>query len=170
MKIRSGFVSNSSSSSFIFALPKKPESVSELQTMLFGTDEGLGNPYTWDDKDIKIFPAEQVAEIVFRDIQDKHPSDPHLIEEAMRGWDDGESFDTYERMRDLPQEEQNRLWDQQARISKEKTDQARRKFMAETRGSAVYAIEISDGDGSIHSAMEHGDLFERVPHIQISHH
>jgi len=36
MKVRNGFVSNSSSSSFIVAWNKKPESVEEVKNILFG--------------------------------------------------------------------------------------------------------------------------------------
>ena len=45
MKIRNGFVSNSSSSSFVVAFDKKPETVEELKKLLFGEEEVYGNPH-----------------------------------------------------------------------------------------------------------------------------
>jgi hypothetical protein len=41
--------------------------------------------------------------------------------------------------------------------------------MAENYGKEIYTIEISD-DSVIGSAMENGDLFNRIPTIRISHH
>ncbi|KKK77527.1 hypothetical protein LCGC14_2852710, partial [marine sediment metagenome] len=57
MKIRQGFISNSSSSSFIVAFPKIPKNQNELQTMLFGDKESYGTP--WQN-----WPAQQVASTV----------------------------------------------------------------------------------------------------------
>ena len=45
MKIRSGFVSNSSSSSFVVAWPKKPENALEARGILFADDTEYPNPY-----------------------------------------------------------------------------------------------------------------------------
>jgi hypothetical protein len=62
MKIRNGFVSNSSSSSFIVALNKKPESAQEVMSIL-DLPEYI-SPYQ-----DQVLPAERVAGLVFDDIQ-----------------------------------------------------------------------------------------------------
>lgn len=42
-------------------------------------------------------------------------------------------------------------------------------FFIENKG-AYGVVEISDNDGSMKSAMEHGTLFNRIPHVRFSHH
>lgn len=42
-------------------------------------------------------------------------------------------------------------------------------FFIENKG-AYGVVEISDNDGSMKSAMEHGTLFHRIPHVRFSHH
>jgi hypothetical protein len=49
MKIRQGFVSNSSSSSFVIAWSKKPETVEEMSNFLFGENKEYPNPYPFED-------------------------------------------------------------------------------------------------------------------------
>lgn len=56
MKIRQGFVSNSSSSSFVVGFYRKPKDVAELQQLLFQEDQIYPHPY--DDEGI---PVEKVA-------------------------------------------------------------------------------------------------------------
>lgn len=48
MKTRIGFVSNSSSSSFVVAWPKKPKTVEQMNEMLFGDLKQYANPYAWE--------------------------------------------------------------------------------------------------------------------------
>ena len=49
MKIRNGFVSNSSSSSFVVAWPKQPKTVNDVVDALFGNQKSYANPYDFDN-------------------------------------------------------------------------------------------------------------------------
>ncbi len=64
MKIRNGFVSNSSSSSFILKLPFYPESVDDIKRMLLGDE----NPLVLTHYDDEGFPTNQVMEIIYNDV------------------------------------------------------------------------------------------------------
>lgn len=68
MKIRNGFVSNSSSSSFIVMFPKKPETVEELLGYMFpgaSKKDIFENPWNWDDE---IYTKGQIAKSIFAKI------------------------------------------------------------------------------------------------------
>jgi hypothetical protein len=85
MKTRSGFVSNSSSSSFIVAFNRKPESVDETLQLLFGEDtNGLIKPEYYDNG----LTHREVAERVFADIQRVGPSSVQVLvnDLASRYW------------------------------------------------------------------------------------
>ena len=62
MKIRNGFVSNSSSSSFIVAFPKRPATILETHNMMFKYEQDIRY---YDD----VVSSLQIAEQVFKDIE-----------------------------------------------------------------------------------------------------
>jgi hypothetical protein len=63
MKIRNGFVSNSSSSSFVLVFDKKPKSVDEVQTILFGDKKTITMyDQTITTKDASIVISQDVRE------------------------------------------------------------------------------------------------------------
>ena len=69
MKIRRGFVSNSSSSSFLIFVDKKPATIEETQKLFLGDDEFYPNPY--HDPDSSYFndrPASYPAKVVASDV------------------------------------------------------------------------------------------------------
>jgi len=70
MKTRNGFISNSSSSSFVVAFPRKPKTEKELVTMMFGTNEhGTVRPYDFYEG----ISNQDIAKRVFADIMNKKP-------------------------------------------------------------------------------------------------
>ena len=63
MKIRNGFVSNSSSSSFLVMWDKKPKDTEELKNILFGDTKSIGDP-NYDNE----YTTTELANTLFRDL------------------------------------------------------------------------------------------------------
>jgi hypothetical protein len=64
MKIRNGFVSNSSSSSFILKIPFYPKSADDVKRMLLGDENPIVLTY-YDDEG---YPTDYVMDIIYNDI------------------------------------------------------------------------------------------------------
>lgn len=77
MKTRKGFVSNSSSSSFIVAFPKPIEemSVEDVRQLMFGEQKNTEDVYGDD-----LFSMEQIAKVVRREATEHEPLNPFLEE------------------------------------------------------------------------------------------
>lgn len=73
MKIRSGFVSNSSSSSFIVSFDKLPENAAAVQKLLFADEETV-KLYDY------VVPTSEMAEKVWGDIQRQLEELPYSLE------------------------------------------------------------------------------------------
>lgn len=69
MKVRQGYVSNSSSSSFFVAFGDPPESVEELKEMLFGDV----SHYHWDGDLDEMIPTIDIAKVIWHDMQPQLP-------------------------------------------------------------------------------------------------
>lgn len=171
MKIRSGFVSNSSSSSFVVAFPHMPKDKEDLRMMLFNKDEEYIGP--WGDQS---FDIEQIVDIVLNDIEKQCPNDMMKIGSAMEGYgmydDVTAPKDPYDQkgFHKLSQAEQDKLLNEFYRETEKFAMEKTRQFMNTHNGCLVYVFDYSDNDGELMSAMEHGSLFMRLPHIRISHH
>ena len=178
MRIKSDFITNSSSSAFVVAFPTKITH--------------------FDDVRDHIFP-EWKAEIVLRDAKTQKPfliktDDETVIKkivEALRtGYldyldDDNEEFGTgyfgYEnkflKREGITQDDLRKNWAWYEVLDREreyfrtkKATVVAKEFIEKNNGRYLYQFEYGDEDGEKMSEMEHGGTFNRLPHITISHH
>ena len=143
MKIRLGFVSNSSSSSFVVAFPRVPRSAKDVQEMVFGDECCVY--YNGSRLD-----AEQASHFLFS--QMAAPATQEQLIDAVDGdyYEDGVSWDTID--------------NQNKKRSNETIENFRRKHEG-----ILYTFEFAD-DNPEGRILEHGDVFHRLPHLRQSRH
>jgi len=169
MKIRNGFVSNSSSSSFIVAFDRKPETINDVKEILFngeGKIDLCGNEYNSD----------HVSEIILRDIN----FDPtyRRIFEVMTNND---------LCLDIEDEEIDKIIPEILKFSPYYNEDARKifdvfaghlvayfeeleEFAEKNKGKYFCGFIFSDECGGIQSDLEHGNVFENVNFLYYNHH
>ena len=172
MKIRSGFVSNSSSSSYIVVFKSLPSSKEELQKMMFGNQKLYHGPYHGE------WETCVVAKTVWDLMQTSVPND---LPDLKRGFDSW-AWDTCSQISHpdktypnlyngmMPEPERTRILNEYYDAIDALEMELFRKFMDEHKDSFVYRFEFSDNDGEYYTDLEHGDLFKRLPHVKCSHH
>jgi len=165
MKIRKGFVSNSSSSSFILALDKKPESIEELQKLLFGDKETFPQPYGENS-----YPTKQVAETIFNDLKDQKPATKEKIAEELGcGWVDGApKYDDYKT--DSDESIGGIDWEKYQKDCDEFHKKSADELMSEKKDKEFYIVEYADDDGEYFGSIEHGGTFDNIDSVRISKH
>lgn len=154
MKVRNGFVSNSSSSSFIVVLDKKPNDSKELKKVLFGNKETY--KYEWDKK---VYKTSDIAEIVFKD-----------LEVSVLNMTTEELFEEFEDIeRDRFYHENKRFADNaDLELILERAKKEFAEFVKKNSEKFVFCVSYADDGGQAH--LEHGPLFDNVEHLRISHH
>lgn len=161
MKIRSGFVSNSSSSSFIVAFSKKPENVEELKEIMFGDKEFIEVYYG-------PVSTQMVAQTVFEDICRKTPLSDKEIKlcfEGLSNYDDDR----------IPKYNFDLKWDSLEWKEHNKTVKqiqivCAKEFLKNNPNNIFYLFEYFDNDGLFEATLEHGNIFENLPHVKINNH
>ena len=154
MKVRNGFVSNSSSSSFIVVLDKKPNDSKELKKVLFGNKETY--KYEWDKK---VYKTSDIAGKVFND-----------LEESVLNMTTEELFGEFEDI------EYDRFYHENKRFADdadmglilERAKKEFAEFVKKNSEKFVFCVSYADDGGLAH--LEHGPLFDNVEHLRISHH
>ncbi len=172
MKTRYCFVSNSSSSSFIVAFERKPKSVNELKCLLFGENEYYDNPYYWpgDDRSSRSWETSYIANIVWDDMQELESIEHDGIVSYMTGWI-GDNEPEYPSVWRKSRSEIQELMDEYHSQLDDYRQKVADDFLKRVgEHCLLYCFSYSDENGQLYSAMEHGGLFERLPHITISHH
>lgn len=174
-KIRSSFVTNSSSSSFIVAIEKDklPKTVWDMGKLLFGEDYYYPNPY-YDPKygsPTASWPGQEVAQIVFEDLAKKPLTKKQFVEILLSGHCDWmeRSWDI-KGIWDMSHEEREKILDGIHEQNKKKAEEIAEQWFSQRKDCKFFTFEYSDNDGELHSAMEHGTMFDRLFHIRISKH
>jgi len=157
MKIRNGFVSNSSSSSFVVAFSSIPNSIEEVRKMLFG-----------DAKSISIYgysiSTEDAAKTVFNDMQEGCVTEEKKIaEEVGSGWFPGHPDHDYNWE---DEEAREKYYEDCDKKAVEVTEE----FLKANKGTNIFIFEYSDNDGQFFCVMEHAEIFFRLPYLYISKH
>lgn len=141
MKYRTGFVTNSSSSSFLLAFdrPLTEISADELRNMMFGDHE-----YTcggaWNDYKVSTLYAaelvkEKAKEVSFADIVERIESS-----ESGEGWGQLDSPEMVS------------------------------EFLSENEDKYLYEVEFPDNEGSTQSLLSTSSAYENIPHVQTMSH
>ena len=176
MKIRQGFVSNSSSSSFIIAVPEDCNTLGRLQDYIFKETTELLNPYCYDTGNEFSWSASEITQIVLTDIKEQVPLDTEqILEEYCLGYT--KDYKKMEKEIPIPwkvgtHEEEEEMWNRREKRLRELSQRTIDKFVQrkDVQDCNIYVVEYSDNDGVLKTAMEHGDLFNRIPHLKVSKH
>lgn len=166
MKTRTGFVSNSSSSSFILIFDKDPSSIDNLTEM-------LGECNNYDDYYGET-TTEEVINRVHCDVMSKMPASiPELMDELGSNL----SWDIYKQMESRRHEfidpitgklDTDRYYEALEAEEAKQLAPMIEKFKRENADKFVYILEYDDCGSD--AFLESGSAFSNVKNIRVSHH
>jgi hypothetical protein len=169
MKIRDGFVSNSSSSSFVVAFPKKPMSVEATKELVFGSKEIVNHDECFG-KDL-VVTTQKAAEVIFNDLKKQHQAMTlkELIEEISCGWYDG--YPEFNDNNAQPgTKEHDQAWRDYDKLVEDKAKIIAEDFWEKNKGKLIFKFNYADEGGRFYAVMEHSNIFKCLPNIRINHH
>jgi len=197
MKIRSSFVSNSSSSSFILGFDKSPKkmTIEKLREVLFDERTHIGD--LWEP--LETFETLKIAEFLkdqFVNVPDKEVwklIDSGQVNGSPDYWDNTEKHPDYikakqnvmtkfginniyaikeENKQDKDYKNLQVLSDKLYKEYQKKCEEWTKKYWEKEKikfeGKKIYTIELEDK--GLYSSLESGYAFERLPHIRVSKH
>lgn len=166
VKVRNGFVTNSSSSSFVVTFDKIPENVGELQQLLFGDKEAFG---VYD----RAFTTETLAKQVFNDLMSQSANDWESIfnefdcnSEYFNG-----SIDVWDTCREFVNDREkyskclNSCHTYNEKVVNDEFD----KFRTNNSNKFTFVFEYGD-DTDLGCVLEHGEVFRNLKYIRVNKH
>jgi len=198
MKIRTSFVSNSSSSSFIIAIDKSIKTKDQLKEYMFPNSyyDDIATDLDYYDEQLDVAT---VINRVFNDLKEtKKLTKEGIIEEiAYDGYNTSDILIEAEKQRDEElksfenkhnlksiywssedkevESKRKKLiksWDKKMDLlyKQEAKKTYEKKLKEQFAGKNVFILSYSDNDGVESALCEHGNIFRNIPHIRISNH
>lgn len=182
MKIRSGFVANSSSSSFAVGLKKEPKNVEELHSMLFngipeinGIDTKILADCIFNDINRKssrnvnkkyvkrrLFEScveQEYIKLLLENDEVLDKMENNAINEYNKKYNETnsreESSKLYNELCEKIKEFRETLWKKAEEIAQPKSD----NILIRLRDIFLFTVTYSDECGSLQSTLEHGNVF-----------
>jgi len=161
MKHRQGYVSNSSSSSFIVAIPEKPMDVKHLKDMMFPP---LTKKLTWCGFDTTV---DEIVERVFKDIQSQEFTVQEVVDTYWYLYKN--SFIRQEFECDKERNPELNYWDwvKQPNVERMIRDELK-EFIDENKDSYMCTFRYADEEGD--HVLEHGKIFRNFENITLYNH
>ena len=140
-----------------------------MKKILFGNDEFYQHPYPDNPQDG--FTTERVAETVWSDfIEQDHPMTYDEVVEACSSIVHIDFDDPKYRIKTKGSKNWDINWELHDADVREASKKEADKIIDQYKGKFFYKFRYSDEDGTYGCALEHGGLFNKLPHIVISEH
>lgn len=162
MKVRNGFVSNSSSSSFIVGFSQEPDAA-YLKKVLYNDQDFIR--YEYGDDDIS---TDTLVEWILNEISNaERLVGVKAIVDAIG--EDAGSYSEYPDYKLKPgTDEYEKAWEEYNQKSIERA--LKMASDLDDPNLVFYQMEFADEDGRIGCQLEHGRTFNGMPYLQFSHH